>query len=114
MQIRSRALKSMLLAIGPATVAALYACTIPGGSNCETIANGCPSGQSFTIVWQGTCCGTQEIPGTCCVFYCEKLRCSSGIEVCSRYFISSAAGQTCQQDPLFPNNMICAIPPGGG
>lgn len=113
-QLLRRALALAAIA-GAHGVALTIACTIPGGESCETIETPCPSGTTNTeIVWQNLCCGTQELPGYCCQFYCEKLLClPSETEVCSRLFISSTASYSC-----YPPNqygaMLCAAQMGGG
>lgn len=80
------------------------ACSIPGGMQCESILPLCH--QTPTTVWEGLCCGTQEIQDTCCAFYCYKVNCN-GTELCGRILLGTYPGSNCVPSPTNPNNRIC-------
>ena len=85
-----------------------YACTIPGGSYCESINPECDD--PYSVEWQALCCGSQEIPNTCCDFYCYKYLCANG-EVCGRTAIDQEPGNTCQNLAGSYPNMVCQDQP---
>lgn len=102
--------------LGAHGAALTIACSIPGGTSCETIANECPSGTTgYTMEWQGFCCGTQEIQGSCCEFYCEKRKClPSNTLVCSRLWISTTPSFVCGPPMNANGDRHCIQQMGGG
>ena len=84
------------------------ACDIPGGSVCESITPICRDPWDWD--WQGLCCGSQEITGVCCNFYCWKKICN-GTPVCGRVFTNSHTGWTCQSVGNPNGDMQCAPAP---
>jgi hypothetical protein len=87
-------LLACLLAV-MATVLAYNSCPPMGGQNCQDIVTLCADHSHGTIIDVFSCCGTQEIPGSCCQFVCNKKRCADGSIICSRLWTSTTPSTPC-------------------